>query len=120
MRETGVKGSIIICHPWRRWSACPHAALMRQQRGVIGFTRRLPPGPPQGVFVAMPSIPVIDTNMQRQSSVDNPEVREAERGSAMGYMGPPHTIADAALFLVSVCPPMTGAQMVVDGGLINQ
>ena len=43
------------------------------------------------------------------------------RAVPMGYMGPPQTIADAALFLVSdLSTYMTGAQMVIDGGLINQ
>ena len=65
---------------------------------------------------------LIDTNMQRQSSVDNPEEYvKLNAAVPMGYMGPPHTIADAALFLVSdLSTYMTGAQMVIDGGLINQ
>jgi NAD(P)-dependent dehydrogenase (short-subunit alcohol dehydrogenase family) len=54
--------------------------------------------------------------------VDNPEEYvKLNAAVPMGYMGPPQTIADAALFLVSdLSTYMTGAQMVIDGGLINQ
>jgi len=38
-----------------------------------------------------------------------------------GYMGAPKTIGDAALFLASdLSAYITGTQLVVDGGIINQ
>ena len=60
--------------------------------------------------------------MQRQSKVDNPD-EDVKLNAAipLGYVGRPQSIADAALFLASdLSSYMTGAQLVVDGGLINQ
>ena len=91
--------------------------------GVIGFTKTIAAETAaDGIRCNTIHPGLIDTNMQRQSSVDNPEEYvKLNAAVPMGYMGPPHTIADAALFLVSdLSTYMTGAQMVIDGGLINQ
>ena len=102
MRETGVKGPSLICHRSRprRRAAC---ALTRQQKGCDRlYQDHCRRDGRRGYSLQYIHPGLIDTNMQRQSSVDNPEEYvKLNAAVPMGYMGPPHTIADAALFLVS-------------------
>jgi NAD(P)-dependent dehydrogenase (short-subunit alcohol dehydrogenase family) len=124
MRETGVKGSIINMSSVAALVGVPAcSAYAAAKGGVIGFTKTVASETAaEGIRCNTIHPGLIDTNMQRQSSVDNPEEYvKLNAAVPMGYMGPPHSIADAALFLVSdLSTYMTGAQMVIDGGLINQ
>jgi len=124
MRETGVKGSIINMSSVAALVGVPAcSAYAAAKGGVIGFTKTVAAETAaEGIRCNTIHPGLIDTNMQRQSSVDNPEEYvKLNAAVPMGYMGPPHSIADAALFLVSdLSTYMTGAQMVIDGGLINQ
>ena len=124
MRDTGVKGSIINMSSVAALVGVPAcSAYAAAKGGVIGFTQTIAAETAaDGIRCNTIHPGLIDTNMQRQSSVDNPEEYvKLNAAVPMGYMGPPHTIADAALFLVSdLSTYMTGAQMVIDGGLINQ
>ena len=124
MRETGVKGSIINMSSVAALVGVPAcSAYAAAKGGVIGFTKTVASETAgEGIRCNTIHPGLIDTNMQRQSSVDNPEEYvKLNAAVPMGYMGPPQTIADAALFLVSdLSTYMTGAQMVIDGGLINQ
>ncbi len=124
MRETRVKGSIINMSSVAALVGVPAcSAYAAAKGGVIGFTKTIAAETAaEGIRCNTIHPGLIDTNMQRQSSVDNPEEYvKLNAAVPMGYMGPPHTIADAALFLVSdLSTYMTGAQMVIDGGLINQ
>ena len=124
MRETGVKGSIINMSSVAALVGVPAcSAYAAAKGGVIGFTKTVAAETAaEGIRCNTIHPGLIDTNMQRQSSVDNPgEYVKLNAAVPMGYMGPPHSIADAALFLVSdLSTYMTGAQMVIDGGLINQ
>ena len=124
MRETGVKGSIINMSSVAALVGVPAcSAYAAAKGGVIGFTKTVASETTaEGIRCNTIHPGLIDTNMQRQSSVDNPEEYvKLNDAVPMGYMGPPHSIADAALFLVSdLSTYMTGAQMVIDGGLINQ
>lgn len=124
MRETGVKGSIINMSSVAALVGVPAcSAYAAAKGGVIGFSKTVASETAaEGIRCNTIHPGLIDTNMQRQSSVDNPEEYvKLNAAVPMGYMGPPQTIADAALFLVSdLSTYMTGAQMVIDGGLINQ
>jgi NAD(P)-dependent dehydrogenase (short-subunit alcohol dehydrogenase family) len=124
MRETGVKGSIINMSSVAALVGVPAcSAYAAAKGGVIGFTKTVAAETAaEGIRCNTIHPGLIDTNMQRQSSVDNPEEYvKLNAAVPMGYMGPPQSIADAALFLVSdLSTYMTGAQMVIDGGLINQ
>ncbi len=124
MRDTGVKGSIINMSSVAALVGVPAcSAYAAAKGGMIGFTKTIAAETAaDGIRCNTIHPGLIDTNMQRQSSVDNPgEYVKLNAAVPMGYMGPPHTIADAALFLVSdLSTYMTGAQMVIDGGLINQ
>ena len=124
MRETGVKGSIINMSSVAALVGVPAcSAYAAAKGGVIGFTKTIAAETAaEGIRCNTIHPGLIDTNMQRRSSVDNPEEYvKLNAAVPMGYMGPPQTIADAALFLVSdLSTYMTGAQMVIDGGLINQ
>ena len=65
---------------------------------------------------------MIMTNMQKGAAVDNPEIYEQLSATIpMGYFGDPIEIANMNLFLASeesrYC---TGAEFVVDGGLITK
>ena len=123
-RDTGVKGSIINMSSVAALVGVPAcSAYAAAKGGVIGFTKTVAAETAaDGIRCNTIHPGLIDTNMQRQSSVENPEEYvKLNAAVPMGYMGPPHTIADAALFLVSdLSTYMTGAQMVIDGGLINQ
>ena len=118
------KGSIINMSSVAALVGVPAcSAYAAAKGGVIGFTKTIAAETAaEGIRCNTIHPGLIDTNMQRQSSVDNPEEYvKLNAAVPMGYMGPPHTIADAALFLVSdLSTYMTGAQMVIDGGLINQ
>ncbi len=124
MRATSIKGSIINMSSVAALvgvGAC--SAYAAAKGGVLGFTKTIAAETAaEGIRCNTIHPGLIDTNMQRQSRVENPE--EDVRLSAavpMGYVAPPRSIADAALFLVSdLSSYMTGAQLVVDGGLINQ
>jgi NAD(P)-dependent dehydrogenase (short-subunit alcohol dehydrogenase family) len=124
MRETGVKGSIVNMSSVAALVGVPAcSAYAAAKGGVISFTKTVAAETAaDGIRCNTLHPGLIDTNMQRQSSVDNPEEYvKLNAAVPMGYMGPPQTIADAALFLVSdLSTYMTGAQMVIDGGLINQ
>ena len=65
---------------------------------------------------------LIDTDMQRVALRDNPGQYEVLNASVpMGYMGEPLDIANCVLFLASdEAKYITGAEFVVDGGLIAQ
>jgi len=124
MRDTGAKGSIINMSSVAALVGVPAcSAYAAAKGGVIGFTKTVAAETAaDGIRCNTIHPGLIDTNMQRQSSVENPEEYvKLNAAVPMGYMGPPHTIADAALFLVSdLSSYMKGAQMVIDGGLINQ
>ena len=62
------------------------------------------------------------SNMNVQASTENADEYDAIVSMIpMGYMGAPKTIGDAALFLASdLSAYITGTQLVVDGGVINQ
>jgi NAD(P)-dependent dehydrogenase (short-subunit alcohol dehydrogenase family) len=90
---------------------------------VLGFTKTIAgETAAEGIRCNTIHPGLIDTNMQRQSKVDNPgEDVKLNAAIPLGYVGRPQSIADAALFLASdLSSYMTGAQLVVDGGLINQ
>ncbi len=124
MRDTGVRGSIVNMSSVAALVGVPAcSAYAAAKGGVIGFTKTVAAETAlDGIRCNTLHPGLIDTNMQRQSSIENPEEYvKLNAAVPMGFMGPPHTIADAALFLVSdLSSYMTGAQMVIDGGLINQ
>ena len=124
MRATGVKGSVINMSSVAALvgvSAC--SAYAAAKGAVLGFTKTIAAETAaDGIRCNTIHPGLIDTNMQRQSRVDNPD-EDVRLNAAvpMGYVGSPRTIADAALFLASdLSSYMTGAQLVVDGGLTNQ
>lgn len=124
MRRKSVAGSIINMSSVAALVGVKGvSAYAASKGGVLGFTRAV------AIETAAQAIRcntihpgLIDTNMQKQAAVENTD--EHEHLSAvvpMGYLGKPKTIADAALFLASdLSSYVTGAQLVVDGGLINQ
>ena len=95
MRETGVRihHQYVIGRGTRR-RACMQR-LCGGKRGVIGFTKTIAAETTaEGIRCNTIHPGLIDTNMQRQSSVDNPEEYvKLNAAVPMGYMGPPHTIA---------------------------
>ena len=124
MRETGVKGSIVNMSSVAALVGVPAcSAYSAAKAGVLGFTKTIAgETAAEGIRCNTIHPGLIDTNMQRQSKVDNPgEDVKLNAAIPLGYVGRPQSIADAALFLASdLSSYMTGAQLVVDGGLINQ
>ena len=124
MREKGVKGSIVNMSSVAALVGVPAcSAYSAAKAGVLGFTKTIAgETAADGIRCNTIHPGLIDTNMQRQSKVDNPD-EDVKLNAAipLGYVGRPQSIADAALFLASdLSSYMTGAQLVVDGGLINQ
>ena len=124
MREKGVKGSIINMSSVAALVGVPAcSAYSAAKAGELGFTKTIAgETAAEGIRCNTIHPGLIDTNMQRQSKVDNPD-EDVKLNAAipLGYVGRPQSIADAALFLASdLSSYMTGAQLVVDGGLINQ
>lgn len=124
MRKTRVAGSIINMSSVAALvgvkGVCAYAA---SKGGVLSFTKAVAAETAAQAIRCNTIHPgLIDTNMQKQAAVEN--AHEYEHLSAvvpMGYLGKPRTVADAALFLASdLSAYVTGAQLVVDGGLINQ
>ncbi|MEM1189448.1 MAG: SDR family NAD(P)-dependent oxidoreductase [Pseudomonadota bacterium] len=124
MRETGTRGSIInmssIVALVGVYAVSAYAA---SKGGVLGFTKSIAAETArEGIRCNTIHPGMIATNMNIQAKDENPEEYKALNESIpMGYMGEPSTIADAALFLASdLSSYVTGTQIVVDGGLINQ
>jgi NAD(P)-dependent dehydrogenase (short-subunit alcohol dehydrogenase family) len=124
MRETQTRGSIInMSSVVALVGVHAVSAYAASKGGVLGFTKSIAAETAkQGIRCNTIHPGLIATNMNVQSKQENPEEYQALNNSIpMGYMGPPSTIADAALFLASdLSSYVTGTQIVVDGGLINQ
>jgi NAD(P)-dependent dehydrogenase (short-subunit alcohol dehydrogenase family) len=124
MRETGVKGSIVnMSSVAALVGVIGVTAYAASKGGVLSFSKAVAAETArEGIRCNTIHPGLIDTNMQAQAKEENYEEYLAlNEAVPMGYMGKPQTIADAALFLVSdLSNYVTGTQMVVDGGLINQ
>jgi len=124
MREKGVKGSIInMSSVTALVGVIGVSAYSASKGGVLGFTKAVAAETArEGIRCNTIHPGLIDTNMQKQAAAENTDEYNALNDAVpMGYMGPPRTIADAALFLASdLSSYITGTQLVVDGGLINQ
>ena len=123
MREKGVKGSIInmssVAALVGIYAVSAYAA---SKAGVLGFTKAIAAETAkQGIRCNTIHPGMILTNMNAQASEENAEEYQSITDVIpMGYMGQPSTIADAALYLASdLSSYVTGTQIVVDGGMIN-
>ena len=123
MREKGVKGSIInMSSVAALVGVYAVSAYAASKAGVLGFTKAIAAETAkQGIRCNTIHPGMILTNMNAQASEQNAEEYEAITNAIpMGYMGQPSTIADAALYLASdLSSYVTGTQIVVDGGMIN-
>ncbi|MGB0763783.1 MAG: SDR family NAD(P)-dependent oxidoreductase, partial [Luminiphilus sp.] len=124
MRETGTKGSIInMSSVAALVGVIGVTAYAASKGGVLGFTKAVAAETaPEGIRCNTIHPGMIATNMNKQAATENTDEYEALTSAIpMGYMGPPKTIGDAALFLASdLSSYITGTQLVVDGGMINQ
>lgn len=124
MREAGVKGSVInMSSVAALVGVIGVSAYAASKGGVLGFTKAVAAETArEGIRCNTIHPGMIATNMQKQASVENTDEYDTLTDAIpMGYMGPPSTIADAALFLASdLSNYVTGTQLVVDGGMINQ
>jgi len=124
MRETGTKGSIInMSSVAALVGVIGVTAYAASKGGVLGFTKAVAAETAaQGIRCNTIHPGMIATNMNKQAAVENTDEYDALTSAIpMGYMGPPKTIGDAALFLASdLSSYITGTQLVVDGGMINQ
>ena len=124
MRENGTKGSIInMSSVAALVGVYAVSAYAASKGGVLGFTKAIAAETAkQGIRCNTIHLGMIATNMNAQASEENSAEYDAITSAIpMGYMGPPSTIADAALFLASdLSSYVTGTQLVVDGGMINQ
>jgi len=123
MREKGTKGSIInMSSVAALVGVYAVSAYAASKAGVQGFTKAIAAETAkQGIRCNTIHPGMILTNMNAQASEQNAEEYEAITSAIpMGYMGQPSTIADAALYLASdLSSYVTGTQIVVDGGMIN-
>jgi NAD(P)-dependent dehydrogenase (short-subunit alcohol dehydrogenase family) len=124
MRENSTRGSIInMSSVAALVGVIGVTAYAASKGGVLGFTKAVAAETArEGIRCNTIHPGLIDTNMQKQAAVENTAEYEAlNEAVPMGYMGKPQTIADAALFLASdLSSYVTGTQLVVDGGMINQ
>jgi NAD(P)-dependent dehydrogenase (short-subunit alcohol dehydrogenase family) len=124
MRETGTKGSIINMSSIAALiGVIGVSAYAASKGGVLGFTKAVAAETaPEGIRCNTIHPGMIATNMNVQASTENTDEYDALVSTIpMGYMGAPKTIGDAALFLASdLSAYITGTQLVVDGGIINQ
>lgn len=123
MREKGTKGSIInMSSVAALVGVYAVSAYAASKAGVQGFTKAIAAETAkQGIRCNTIHPGMILTNMNAQASEQNSQEYEAINNAIpMGYMGEPSTIADAALYLASdLSSYVTGTQIVVDGGMIN-
>ena len=124
MRENGTKGSIINMSSIAALiGVIGVSAYAASKGGVLGFTKAVAAETSgEGIRCNTIHPGMIATNMNVQASTENADEYDAIVSMIpMGYMGAPKTIGDAALFLASdLSAYITGTQLVVDGGVINQ
>lgn len=124
MRETAVRGSIVNMSSVAALIGVIGVSVYAASKGgVHAFSKAIAAETAaQGIRCNTIHPGLIDTNMQKVAVQDNEEQYHALNSSVpMGYMGKPGDIADAALFLASsLSSYVTGTELVVDGGLINQ
>jgi NAD(P)-dependent dehydrogenase (short-subunit alcohol dehydrogenase family) len=123
MRETGVKGSIVNMSSVAALVGVPAcSAYAAAKGGVIGFTKTIAAETAaDGIRCNTLHPGLIDTNMQRQSSVENPEEYvKLNAQCPWGTWGPLIRLPMPLLFGLRFVDLYDRAQMVIDGGLINQ
>ncbi|EED35848.1 cyclopentanol dehydrogenase [Luminiphilus syltensis NOR5-1B] len=123
MREDDIKGSIVnMSSVAALVGVVGVTAYAASKAGVHGFTKAVAAETArQGIRCNTLHPGMILTNMNAQAATDNPEEYKIIVDKIpMGYMGPPSSIADAALFLASdMSSYVTGTELVIDGGLIS-